>query len=269
MPGGIPRGTSGPTPGWSATNCRGLRAGRRLTPHERTVLIFTALFHDSGKPLTSQVDPGHRAGHVPQARHQGGAPRPLGPPRPRVRPGDPRGGRPAGPVPRTPAVPPGKARPGPRGRLAFLARQQQAPLPVRPRRHPRPQDRRDGPARGGPAPLEAGRRGERLLRSPLSVRQRPGPVPVLPPAGAEPPLRPLRGLPLHGDDDVGPARLGQGHLAGDEPTRPPRRLARRSTIANWRSSRPTTRARSSRSGGNAAGNSSGRAGRSLSTPPTC
>jgi hypothetical protein len=29
-----------------------------LDPHERTVLTFTALFHDSGKPLTSQVDPG-------------------------------------------------------------------------------------------------------------------------------------------------------------------------------------------------------------------
>lgn len=28
-----------------------------LTPHEQTVLIFTALFHDSGKPLTSQADP--------------------------------------------------------------------------------------------------------------------------------------------------------------------------------------------------------------------
>jgi predicted kinase len=28
-----------------------------LTPHERTVLTFTALFHDAGKPLTSQVDP--------------------------------------------------------------------------------------------------------------------------------------------------------------------------------------------------------------------
>lgn len=27
-----------------------------LTPHERTVLIFTALFHDSAKPLTSQLD---------------------------------------------------------------------------------------------------------------------------------------------------------------------------------------------------------------------
>ena len=28
-----------------------------LTAHERTVLLFTALFHDSAKPLTSQVDP--------------------------------------------------------------------------------------------------------------------------------------------------------------------------------------------------------------------
>jgi predicted kinase len=28
-----------------------------ITPHERTVLFFTALFHDSGKPMTSQVDP--------------------------------------------------------------------------------------------------------------------------------------------------------------------------------------------------------------------
>ncbi len=27
-----------------------------LTAHERTVLLFTALFHDAGKPLTSQVD---------------------------------------------------------------------------------------------------------------------------------------------------------------------------------------------------------------------
>ena len=37
---------------------------------------------------------------------------------------------------------------------------------------------------------------------------------------------PLRGLPLHGDDDVGPARQRQGHLAGGEPPRPARRLAR-------------------------------------------
>jgi predicted kinase len=29
----------------------------KLTPHDRTVLIFTALFHDSAKPLTSKFDP--------------------------------------------------------------------------------------------------------------------------------------------------------------------------------------------------------------------
>ena len=34
-----------------------MRAGRLRRPHEQTVLLFTALFHDSGKPLTSQVDP--------------------------------------------------------------------------------------------------------------------------------------------------------------------------------------------------------------------
>ena len=28
-----------------------------LTPHDQTVLMFTALFHDAGKPMTSQVDP--------------------------------------------------------------------------------------------------------------------------------------------------------------------------------------------------------------------
>jgi predicted kinase len=27
-----------------------------LTPHERTVLLFTSIFHDAGKPLSSQVD---------------------------------------------------------------------------------------------------------------------------------------------------------------------------------------------------------------------
>jgi predicted kinase len=35
----------------------GLEGWEALTPHERTVLTFSALFHDSGKPLTSQVDP--------------------------------------------------------------------------------------------------------------------------------------------------------------------------------------------------------------------
>ena len=38
-----------------------------LTPHERTVLIFTALFHDSAKPLTSQVDPS--TGRVTSPKH--------------------------------------------------------------------------------------------------------------------------------------------------------------------------------------------------------
>jgi hypothetical protein len=38
-----------------------------LTPHERTVLTFTALFHDSGKPVTSQVDP--VTGRVTSPKH--------------------------------------------------------------------------------------------------------------------------------------------------------------------------------------------------------
>jgi predicted kinase len=38
-----------------------------LTPHEQTVLIFTALFHDSAKPLTSQVDA--VTGRVTSPRH--------------------------------------------------------------------------------------------------------------------------------------------------------------------------------------------------------
>jgi predicted kinase len=38
-----------------------------LTPHERTVLAFTALFHDSGKPLTSQVDP--ESGRITSPKH--------------------------------------------------------------------------------------------------------------------------------------------------------------------------------------------------------
>ena len=45
-------------------------AARRLaglTPHEQTVLLFTALFHDSGKPLTSQVDPG--TGRITSPKH--------------------------------------------------------------------------------------------------------------------------------------------------------------------------------------------------------
>jgi predicted kinase len=38
-----------------------------LTPQERTVLIFTALFHDSGKPLTSRVDP--ISGRITSPKH--------------------------------------------------------------------------------------------------------------------------------------------------------------------------------------------------------
>jgi len=38
-----------------------------LTPHERIVLTFTALFHDSAKPLTSQVDPA--TGRVTSPKH--------------------------------------------------------------------------------------------------------------------------------------------------------------------------------------------------------
>jgi predicted kinase len=38
-----------------------------LTPHERTVLLFTALFHDSGKPMTSQVDP--LTGRITSPKH--------------------------------------------------------------------------------------------------------------------------------------------------------------------------------------------------------
>src|SRR5262249_11410397 len=38
-----------------------------LAPKERTVLTFTALFHDAGKPLTSQVDPD--TGRITSPRH--------------------------------------------------------------------------------------------------------------------------------------------------------------------------------------------------------
>ena len=38
-----------------------------LSPHDRTVLIFTALFHDSAKPLTSQVDP--ETGRIRSPKH--------------------------------------------------------------------------------------------------------------------------------------------------------------------------------------------------------
>ncbi len=38
-----------------------------LIPRERTILLFTALFHDSGKPLTSQVDPA--TGRITSPKH--------------------------------------------------------------------------------------------------------------------------------------------------------------------------------------------------------
>jgi len=38
-----------------------------LTPHDRTVLIFTALFHDSAKPLTSKIDP--TTGRIASPKH--------------------------------------------------------------------------------------------------------------------------------------------------------------------------------------------------------
>ncbi len=38
-----------------------------LSEHDRTVLLFTALFHDSGKPLTSHVDP--ESGRIRSPKH--------------------------------------------------------------------------------------------------------------------------------------------------------------------------------------------------------
>ena len=38
-----------------------------LTPRQRTLLVFTALFHDAAKPLTSQVDPG--TGRISSPKH--------------------------------------------------------------------------------------------------------------------------------------------------------------------------------------------------------
>lgn len=38
-----------------------------LTPHEQTVLTFTALFHDAAKPLTSEVDP--ETGRITSHKH--------------------------------------------------------------------------------------------------------------------------------------------------------------------------------------------------------
>src|SRR5687768_15260212 len=38
-----------------------------LTPHEQLVLIFTALFHDVAKPLTTEIDP--ETGRVTSPKH--------------------------------------------------------------------------------------------------------------------------------------------------------------------------------------------------------
>jgi putative nucleotidyltransferase with HDIG domain len=42
-----------------------------LSEHDRTVLLFTALFHDSGKPLTSHVDPESGRIRSPKHAHKG------------------------------------------------------------------------------------------------------------------------------------------------------------------------------------------------------
>lgn len=44
-----------------------LEGWKALSVHERTLLTFTALFHDSGKPLTSRVDPD--SGRVTSPKH--------------------------------------------------------------------------------------------------------------------------------------------------------------------------------------------------------
>lgn len=44
-----------------------LEGWEELTAHDRTVLLFTALFHDSGKPLTSHVDP--ESGRIRSPKH--------------------------------------------------------------------------------------------------------------------------------------------------------------------------------------------------------
>ena len=207
----------------------GLEGWSSLTSHERTVLTFTALFHDSGKPLTSQVDP--ETGRVTSPKHAikgehlcRSVLRDLG---------------------------------------CDLATREEIARLVRFHGRPPFLLEKPDPAHEvvslswlvsnkllylfaladtrGRKTAEMGRPEENLHLWKLVAEEngcfdRPYPFAndqarflFYQAAGAEPPLRPLRGLPLHGDDDVGPPRLGQGHLAGDEPPRPPRRLARRST----------------------------------------
>ena len=197
-----------------------------LTPHERTVLIFTALFHDSGKPLTSQVDPD--TGRITSPKH--------------ALKGE------------------HLARSVLRDLGCDLATREEIARLVRFHGRPAFLLEKPDPAHEvvslswlvsnkllylfaladtrGRTTAEMGRPEEnlhlwRLVAEENGCFDRPYPFAndharflFYRQERAEPPLRPLRGLPLHGDDDVGPARQRQGHLAGDEPPRPPRRLAR-------------------------------------------
>ena len=57
---------------WTHTKmvCRqlpGVEGWESLSPRERTLLLFTALFHDSAKPLTSRLDP--ETGRIQSPRH--------------------------------------------------------------------------------------------------------------------------------------------------------------------------------------------------------
>ena len=58
---------SGPGGVHSAQQLAELDEWSSLTPHERTVLIFTALLHDAAKPLTSQTDP--ETGRISSPKH--------------------------------------------------------------------------------------------------------------------------------------------------------------------------------------------------------
>ena len=223
----MPRGMSGPTRRWSAPNCRSSRAGRHSTPHERTVLAFTALFHDSGKPLTSQVDPA--TGRITSPKH--------------ALKGE------------------HLARSVLRDLGCDLATREEIARLVRFHGRPAFLLEKPDPAHEvvslswlvsnrllylfaladtrGRTTAEMGRPEEnlhlwRLVAEENGCFDRPYPFAndharflFYRQRRAEPALRPARGVPLHGDDDVGPARQRQGHLAGGEPPRPPRGLARR------------------------------------------
>ncbi len=171
-----------------------------LTPHERTVLLFTALFHDSGKPLTSQVDPG--TGRITSPKHAVKGEhlarsilRDLGcdlTTREEIARLVRFHGRPAflleKPEPSHEVV-----------SLSWLVSNKLLYLFALADTRGRT-TAENGASRGEPAPLAACRRGERLLRSALSVRQRSRPLPVLPAGAAEPALRAVRGSSLHRDD---------------------------------------------------------------------